>query len=294
MEIDDLKIEKPKWYQDPPTFDFNLIKKPIAESYESITAKLEEATSQSQHFIFCIKEILKASFQTYRAICKLVAKDPKYPFQAHILGRTSIEALAVVILLVESPEENTGKYQNAGYRNQWEDYKCKYDKYKDDPKWKDWLDLKKKSLNYAADLCGLTEEERKDSKIIKYWPTFSQILKGSERGVISLSAEKQAFLKEIETWHYGELSEWTHLGEGGIAISAFADKPEYQWTPGKCESDAVYRGVLFLLMLLSEIEVLFNYGENQNLRYIWTILNSYIEEAKDYYDFRYDTLLEKE
>jgi len=73
--------------------------------------------------------------------------------------------------------------------------------------------------------------------------------------------------------------------------SVFSSLPEHHWHPGKFESDAVYRSILYLLMIISEIEAALKLGLNQDLKYIWTIVGSYWEEAKDFYELRFSTLL---
>jgi hypothetical protein len=76
-----------------------------------------------------------------------------------------------------------------------------------------------------------------------------------------------------------------------MSASVFSSLPEHHWHPGKFESDAVYRSILYLLMILSEIEGFRKLGINQDLKYIWTIVGSYFEEAKDYYELRFNALL---
>jgi len=45
-------------------------------------------------------------------------------------------------------------------------------------------------------------------------------------------------------------------------------------------------------MIASEIEASVKLGCNQDLKYIWTIVSSYFEEAKDYYEIRFSKLLQ--
>ena len=43
---------------------------------------------------------------------------------------------------------------------------------------------------------------------------------------------------------------------------------------------------------LSRIEAIQHCSQSQKLRYIWTLLGNCSEEAKDYYDLRYNKILE--
>lgn len=292
-----LNCKKPEWYTEPPKWDFRLINQPLEQSYNNIEAKLKNENRKPDNFYFLLRSLLITSFQTYKAIRKLIAKFEKdtsqYPTQAHMLGRSLIDTLFTIVALVEDPTENSKKYEKAGYRNEWEAYIREYERYKNDPKWVDWLKTKKeKVIDQHAQSLNLSEEEKNNpAGTIKHWPIPARLL--SRKSAISLSSDKKKFLEEVYSWRYGELSEWSHMNWGGMAMSMFAAMPEHHWTPGKFESDAVYTGILFLLMMLSEIEAVCNYGEVQNLRYSWTILNNIADEAKEYYDLRYDKLLKE-
>ena len=179
------------------------------------------------------------------------------------------------------------KYELAGYRERWEEYQRELRRYGDDPNWKAYLDDKKDYLDKSAKLWGLSEDEKTEPrKHIEYWPIPSKVLKGK-----LVREDKRRFLAEVYSWRYGQSSAVSHVAWFGMAMGLFATMPECHWYPDMLESDAVYVGLLFLLMILSEIEASCNYGHKQDLRYIWTILNSYSGESADYYHLRYDSLL---
>lgn len=294
--MDTFSCKKPEWSKEPEPIDFNLINQPLEQIYNRTISKLDKEDREPKSFYFILKGLLTNSFQTYKAIRKLVATDPKYPAQAHILGRSLIDTLFTIVALVENPHENSKKYEKAGYRIAYEEVKQYNARFSNDLNWQDWLKEREKSLESFAKLLGLsTEEKNNPVSTIEYWPNPHQLLKTSKssKPIISLSSDKWRFLDEVRKWRYGELSDWSHMGWGGMAMGVFATMPEHHWHPGKFESDADYNGILFLLMILSEIEACCSYGEVQNLCYAWTILNSYFEEAKEYYNFRYDNLLEE-
>ena len=234
-----------------------------------------------------LEGLLSNSFQTYKAIRKLVVEDPKYPTQAHILSRVLLDSLFSIIVLTEKPEEYAKWYEMAGYREAWEEYDREVKRFGDSLDDKPYLDEKKRFLDAFAKRLKLSPEETSNPiKKIKYWPIPSQILKGN-----IVNSQKKGFLEEVYSWRYSQISGWSHQQWGGMAMGMFADKPDVHWHPGKFESDAVYAGILFLLMILSEIESSCKYGSNQKLKYIWTILGSCFQEAQDYYKLRYSDLL---
>jgi hypothetical protein len=76
-----------------------------------------------------------------------------------------------------------------------------------------------------------------------------------------------------------------------MSATVFSSLPEHHWHPGKFESDAVYKSILYLLMIVSEIEAVSEIGIKQEIKYIWAVVGSYWEEAKEFYDKRYSNLL---
>ncbi len=78
---------------------------------------------------------------------------------------------------------------------------------------------------------------------------------------------------------------------GGMALSVISADREEQWVPGMLESRVVMESLLFVLMLLSEVEAIKKYGTNQKLKYVWVLLGDVFSDAKEYYDMRYQELL---
>ncbi len=286
--MEEIQIKKPEWSKEPGNLDFKMVNQPLEEVKDGLLANLKKLRESSGNFHFLLERFLSNSFQTYKAIRKLIVENPKYPAQAHILSRVLIDTLFSIVVLTEKPEERSQWYEKAGYREAWEEYNREAKRYGDNPEDKPYLDEKRRFLNAFAKRLNLSsDEEINPIQKIKYWPIPSQILKGN-----IVNSQNQVFLKEIYEWRYSQISEWSHQQWGGMVIGMFADNPEAHWHPGKFESDAVYTGLLFLLMILSEIEAICKYGFNQKLKYVWTILGSCFEEAQDYYKMRYSGLLD--
>lgn len=280
--------QKPKWTKKPEDLDFKVVNQPLEEAYKGIVSTLEKETSEPKKFYFILKSLLTANFRNYMAIRRLVVKKPKLTFQAYILTRPIIDSVFTFVALVSNPQKYIRQFELAGYRQFWETYKREEERYSKDNNWKNYLEEKKRYIEHTAALFGLSSDEKeRPDKNIKYWPIPSQMLRR-----MKLPKENIEFLEEVYQWRYRELSSWSHLQWEGVALDIFASLPEVHWHPGKFESDAVYTGLLFLLMLLSEIEGFKKYGFNKELKYIWTVLGNYYDEAKDYYDLRYSKLLD--
>lgn len=283
-------MTKPSWATEPERLDFKVVNEPLENLVRRIIVILErKARADFSEFNFLTEKIIAGSYQTYKAIRKLVAKDPKYPTQAHILNRSLLDSIFIIEAFSEDPKKYPKAYAIAGYRMIWEEYTKEVRKYGNDPNWKGYLTDKKKLLEFSAKIYKLSDDERDSPQInIPYWPIPSRMLKDK-----IFSNSRQLFLKELYEWHYGWESALSHFQWGGISASDFSNFPENHWHPGKFESDAVYKSILYLLIIISEIETLTDIGIKQDIKYIWTIIGSYFEEAKEIYNIRFSELLKE-
>lgn len=288
VDIEKLRMTKPSWATDPEPIDFKVINEPLEKLLKRIPDTFERrARAQFSEFDFLVEKIVSGCYQTYKAIRNLVAKDPKYPTQAHILNRSILDSLFAISAFTENPRKYPRAYTLAGYRMIWEEYKREIQKYGKDPNWDEYLGDKAKLLEFSAEIYDLSEDERKSpEKSIPYWPIPSRMLRD---GIFS--KERQDFLKELYDWYYGWESALSHFQWGGMSASVFSSLPEHHWHAGKFESDAVYKSILYLLIIISEIEAVWDIGVKQDIKYIWTLVGNYWEEAKEFYDKRFSDLL---
>ena len=284
-----LSIKKPKNLPKPERIDFKLINDPLENVIEKFINLLKRETRLPKNFNLNLWGVLESSYLTYKAARKLVVKNPKYPAQAHILSRSILDSLFNICLLIEDPKSFSRWFELDGYKSSRKEYERRKAKYENDPKDKDLLDIFKDYIEKIAKYYNLSDKEKEDPETnIKRWPIPSQILKKK----FIKSPKKRDFLQKIYKDHYGEISEVSHQTFTGMAMGVYANIPEEHWYPEKIGSDALYRCILFLLMILSEIDVEMKYKQNQKLKYIWTILSSFFLEAKEYYNIRYDNLLQ--
>jgi len=281
-------MRKPFWTTDPEPIDFKLVNEPLEKLLKRIINTLErKVRAEFSEFDFLAEKIVAGCYQTYKSIRKLVAKDPKYPTQAHILNRSLLDSVFVIEAFSEDPGKFPRAYALAGYRMIWEEYAKEVKKYGNDPNWSGYLADKEKLLEYSAQIYKLTEDELKSPiKNIPYWPIPSKMLRDK-----IFSNSRHLFLKELYDWHYGWESALSHFQWGGMSATVFSSLPENHWHPGKFESDAVYKSILYLLIIISEIEAVSEIGIKQDLKYIWTIVGSYWDEAKEFYNSRFNELL---
>ena len=192
----EVKQHRPKWVTEPDALDFKVVNQPLEEVTDILLSRLKIEQRQPKNFYFILNGLLATSFQTYKAIRKLVAKDPKYPLQGHMLDRSLIDAVFTLCAITERPDEYSRRYEIAGYKVMHEEYSRELERYKDDAKWNDYLLDKKKCLDGLADTMGLSKEERVNpDKNINYWPIPSQIIKAN-----MICKNTTNFLQEAYFW----------------------------------------------------------------------------------------------
>ena len=271
-----------------PVLKHELIDKPLLKLKKNIISNLENETRNPTLFFNLVNSQVSTSFRTYESVLKLLAKPPRFLLQAQIMNRTSIEALYNVIALIENPEKNSKKYWFAGYRQFWESYIREIKTYENDPNWENFLQNKKKYLEKFADDFDLTQDEKDDpSNKIDYWPTPPQLLKSN-----MIRENSKNFLNEIDKRFYGPLSSLAHLQFAGIALDFYSAQSPQQNNINKQESNSAYFSILFLLMIVSAVECFCKYGLVDEIRNIWNILNNYSKEAKEFFNLRYNELLD--
>lgn len=280
--------QKPIGVKTSTPLDFKLVNDPLEKIYQLTKSKLDKEPQEPPTLYFVVN-LLSTSYQTYRVIRKLVAdvEKEKFPVQAHMLSRSTIDAMFNVMALLDDPT-NTRKYEKAGLRLLMEEYTKECELYKNDSDVAVYMAEKKALISHLVQLFNLTTQEIDKPNTIPYWPISGQFFRNKD---VVLSKTRLDFLQKIYQEQYGSPSRINHLDWQGMAMAIFASKPEEHWDPRKYESDAVYTGMLSLLIMLSEIEICKEYGHKANLQYVWTILGEYYLEVKDYYQIRYRELL---
>jgi hypothetical protein len=76
-----------------------------------------------------------------------------------------------------------------------------------------------------------------------------------------------------------------------MAMALFADDPESHWNPGQAESNVVATALMFLLCIMSEIEVAAGYQRHPKLLELWSYLRDTNGEVKGLWSMRYEALL---
>jgi hypothetical protein len=293
--MSDYRIGQKPAYVKPPSFsvEFKLFNEPIQGIYRTIRDRLQKEEPDPQGFHSFLHTFLTTALETHKAVVRLIdqTESKQFSFQAMVLIRTMVDSLFTVLALKEDPAKYSRAFDLAGYRATWERHQRETARYGNNPEWKDPLEEQQKFLDFRASRLQLSDHEKNNPQHFSRWPTPGTMLKPRGGIQFPFSDQERKFLTDVDTWHYGDLSSYGHVQWGGMALSVYAADREVQWVPHMLESRVAIESLLFLLMLLSEVEAIKKYGTNQDLKYLWVLLGDVFSDAKEYYDMRYQELL---
>jgi hypothetical protein len=228
---------------------------------------------------------------TFHTILVLSSDDPVYPIRPEDalsvppLARSMLDALFAVVYLFDDLPRRTEQYQKGGWREKWEAYERHVATYGNDESSADWLADSKEFLETGAEFYGISQAERADLKRLPHWPIPSQMIRDE-----SLDTCRRERLKYLNDWFYKHLSSETHLSAPGLMLRAAALLPLASREPNrdaylaKQRSDQVLTASLIALAFASEIEIECAFGLTPRLLYIWTILASHFDMARELYE----------
>lgn len=157
-------------------------------------------------------------------------------------------------------------------------------------KWKDWLAQSEQLLKVHAALLGLTAPQANDpaKHLPKKWPTPGGLLNKRKP---MLSGTRLTAFKQLYDFWYATLSGYAHQRLRASSAALMTDDPSLQWSPGRIESNVVFEATLFLLCILSEIEVLGGFQPNVDLRVAWERVRRLDDMSEAMVKVRYGALL---
>lgn len=271
------------------TIDGPLMK---ASRYFKEHLRRREGSLQPELFWITVRGLLISGEQTYAAICALVAdRRPKtLPLQASILVRSLLEALGNLLALSEDPQERSLLFGFDGYRSAFEEYDRLKTGFGSIPKWKGWLAQSEQLLKSYATLLELTPQQANDpvKHLPQRWPTPGGLLNKKKP---MLTGTRLTAFKQLYDFWYATLSGYAHQRLRALSAAFITDDPSLQWSPGRIESNVVSEATLFLLCILSEVEVLGGFEPNVNLRVTWERVRPLDDISATMVKVRYGKLL---
>ena len=259
---------------------------------EHVRRGTEDGSLTPEHLWVTVRGLLISSDQTYAAICILVAdRRPKtLPLQAAILSRALLEALGNLLALSEDPVKRSLRFGCDGYRSLFDEQEKLKAAFGKVPKWKTWLAGNEGLLKVHAGLLGLTSQQaaNPEKHLPQRWPTPGGLLNKKKP---MLTGTRLAAFKQVYDFWYATLSGYAHQRFRALSAAFVSDDPSLQWSPGRIESNVMSEATLFLLCILSEVEVLGRFEANVNLRAAWERVRPLDDMAETMVKLRYGKLL---
>jgi len=279
---------------DLPSVSHKTIDGPLmkASRYFKEHLRRNEGSLKPELFWITVRGLLISGEQTYAAICVLVAdRRPKtLPLQASILVRSLLEALGNLLALSEDPPKRSFLFGCDGYRSAFDECQRLKAGFGNVAKWKHWLAQSEQLLKVHATLLGLTAQQANDpaKHLPKRWPTPGGLL---DKKKPMLSGTRLTAFKQLYDFWYSTLSGYAHQRLRALSAALITDDPSLQWSPGRIESNVVSEATLFLLCILSEVEVLGGFQPNVNLRVAWERMRPLDDMSETMVKVRYGKLL---
>lgn len=280
-----------------PVLPFNAFGPKLNELLIFTANKLEREFPVRVHHRYAGPTLLAlalVSANTYRTMLFFCADKPQdskpkleYSLSAGPLARTILDALFTVLFLLEDLDTRTPWFMKAGWREVVEELRRANAAHGADAKWTSYLrGLEEFAESSKLSDFEITPEEDGDVKKIKYWPIPSQMIPQVN------DADLKIYMEYLRDWFYRELSQETHLSWRGLAkrggyLLLDRSSEQERWDIAKQKSDTLGATVVLLLAMMSEIELFFDFGARQRLKFVWHIINPYFQQGQEIYELRY-------
>jgi len=242
--------------------------------------------------------LMKQLFDAIRFLCADVespGRRPEYVFAVPSITRTLLEILLTVMYVGEDFPKRSEAFHKSGWREHHEE-RAKYrNEYAKSPEWKTFFRNFEKSLQMGIKELGVTPDEVKDPRKIKYVPI-------GQRLIDAMGSPNRAYANWLEKWFYSECSTVAHftpLSLMKVGMYFLLDVFPREMRDESSEADSLVRfKTLYYMMativvtaIASEMEHLFHLGNREQIVQIWEKMRVVIPDAQEVCQRRYDALL---
>jgi len=240
---------------------------------------------------------LKTCKTTYSAIKYLVADSPTDPnrdieFGLAIspLNRQMADLLFVLVFVRQRPAQYCRWYHQAG----WREISELIDKYKTirkvPPNWDEKINEMEDRKVYLQNHYKIPKQMVNDPKLIKYWPTPSQMKNRNY-----CNAKTYDFLEYLYIWIYRDLSQHSHFSGAGIIRTysslLLEEEQEREKALKKIKWNNFRVATTILISICTEVNHIGKYDRGNVLSFLWTLLIQDSGAAQDLFGKRYKLFL---
>jgi hypothetical protein len=152
----------------------------------------------------------------------------------------------------------------------------------DDEAWSAYLGARDQLIIHAKELAGISASEEGNPKEVPYWPIPSQMVAHS-------GGNRKPFIKYLYNWYYKSLSQDAHFAWAGVARSLplLMNDGEPELRSERIEilrSRQVAIGLTLMMAIMTELEIELRFGLMERCKYVWAVLSTWSDEAKEPYE----------
>ncbi|MEK6408364.1 MAG: hypothetical protein AABN34_15505 [Acidobacteriota bacterium] len=298
----------------PYDLDYNVIRDDLMSVLLATTNKIEREWPPRYNRVDSAREIVlvtvRLAINTFGTIAYLCADTPDdfrrdriFCLSVPPLSRTILESVLTIMFLLEDLPSRSEWFWKTGHREMSEALK-RYEKhYGNNPQWRRVIARLGGYVRNPPPFLRLTNQEVADpSKKIPRWPNPGRMA-GYKKNNQS-PTESIFWMAYLNDWYYGSLSGQTHLSAHGLLarghflspmetlVRLHGDRAEetVRQDLKRFRDDQIFTAIIMILALVSEIELHFQFGLNERLKYLWVLIAGSSDYAKDVYDRRYSRL----
>jgi len=248
--------------------------------------------------------VLRFAGNSYEAVCFLVSdtdnnnnsrRVPRYVLILPAVNRQIMDLWFTLVYMMDDFGVRALAYELCAYRQLREQIDETRSRYGNDPDWLGWFKDTEDLTRMMERELDLTPDQKANPKSINSWP--------HPHALTEKQTNSQHFLKCLHDLLYAETSIEAHLKPSGLMRSAgilLSDiAPEHigklieERTIHQYRFMHIFRTVITLLAIASEIDCHCKLQNRVQIIEIWEKISKTNADAKDIYDARYKSLLAK-
>ena len=287
-----------------PRHDFGVIREQFDKLREAIGNRIDrEWPGKSAHSSpagrALILGLYKAAENYLAASRFLLADTPPNPSRRlefalanPPLARVLLDALCTIVFLFESFKPRVAWH----YKSGWLDVRRETDRltaaYSADPDWAAELAKREEFLKETRTTYGISDDDLQKPKKLQFPNPDAMIRKHLVEGT-----ERHTYLRYMVDWFYRELSQDSHLTFTGIGRSLPLLVPRDMSEAERAHRLELARfrqvstSLVLMMCIITELELELRFGEQERIKYVWAVLQSWAPEAREVYRRFYEEYL---
>jgi hypothetical protein len=280
-----------------PAKDFSLFDKPLGTAKKTIEAAVD-ALSESPSKGYLVA-VLACLTDTYRAVLVLNADKGEEHFAADsmTLVRSMLESYFSLLFWLQNPTEHSIWYWKSAWLDDRAEDRLDEELKRYEPGMQERIDARREGRGMLVRAANLSQAEICGAVTIEPWPsTPGKMIKRATKWRDE-STRQQA--KRLHDLLYPFMSRrahpsWLGMGERYAYREAKKQKekpPELLRVLDMHRSLAVFHTVLVATMIITELDVCLNSGQQEAIKNIWRTIIEFRQYAGAYYEARFEPLL---